>query len=117
MQQTDSRNALLEYAENASDGAFAAVVQQHIDLVYSVAWRHVGDPHQAEELTQAVFIVLTKKARQIFLCPTTPTPRTRATARHVGSGRSDLDLGQRPEPRRYRHPPCPRQLRLERLTL
>ena len=62
MQQTSSHNPLLEYAENASDEAFAAVVKQHIDLVYSVALRHVGDPHQAEELTQAVFIVLAKKA-------------------------------------------------------
>ena len=65
MQQTDSHMPLLEYAENASDEAFAAVVKQHIDLVYSVALRHVGDPHQAEELTQAVFIVLARKARHL----------------------------------------------------
>src|SRR5882724_11675306 len=65
MQSTDDRALLRQYAENNSDEAFAALVTRHVNLVYSVALRHVGNPHAAEEITQAVFIILAKKAAQL----------------------------------------------------
>jgi RNA polymerase sigma factor (sigma-70 family) len=65
MPPTDDSALLREYAENHSDDAFATLVTRHINLVYSVAFRHVGDPHHAEEITQAVFIILAKKALQL----------------------------------------------------
>src|SRR3989454_1456488 len=65
MHPTDDSALLRQYAENRSDEAFAALVTRHINLVYSVALRSVGDPHQAEEITQAVFILLAKKAAQL----------------------------------------------------
>jgi RNA polymerase sigma factor (sigma-70 family) len=65
MQPTDDGTLLRQYSENRSDDAFAALVTRHINLVYSVALRQVGDPHQAEEITQAVFILLAKKAAQL----------------------------------------------------
>jgi RNA polymerase sigma factor (sigma-70 family) len=65
MQPTDDSALLRQYAENHSDEAFATLVTRHINLVYSVALRHVGDPYHAEEITQAVFIILAKKALQL----------------------------------------------------
>src|SRR6185436_4171963 len=42
--------------------AFQTVVQRYVDLVYTAALRQVRDPHFAEEITQAVFLVLARKS-------------------------------------------------------
>ncbi|HEX8523660.1 MAG TPA: sigma-70 family RNA polymerase sigma factor [Tepidisphaeraceae bacterium] len=56
---------LEEYAASGSPEVFKALVDQYIDLVYTSARRQVRDPHLAEDVTQAVFIVLHQKARTI----------------------------------------------------
>jgi RNA polymerase sigma factor (sigma-70 family) len=63
MHEPDDITLLHEYAEHGSEDAFATLVARHINKVYSVALRHTGNPHQAEEITQAVFVILARKSR------------------------------------------------------
>ena len=58
----DDITLLREFAERDSEEAFAAIVSRYINLVFSTALRHVRDFHLAQEVTQAVFIILAQKA-------------------------------------------------------
>src|SRR4051812_27524099 len=58
----DDARLLQEYVETGSQQAFGQLVSRHINFVYSAALRNVHDRHVAEEISQAVFIVLARKA-------------------------------------------------------
>ncbi len=66
MQESQDRELLRQYVRENSDEAFAALVSRHVNMVYSAALRKTGNPVAAEEVTQAVFVILAKKANGLI---------------------------------------------------
>ena len=62
MTTRDDHELLAQYARGKCETAFAELVERHINLVYSAALRVTANPHHAQEITQAVFVVLARKA-------------------------------------------------------
>jgi RNA polymerase sigma factor (sigma-70 family) len=53
---------LAAYAQNRDPAAFGRLVERHIDFVYAAALRQTRDSHLAQDVTQAVFVLLSQRA-------------------------------------------------------
>ena len=65
MQETGDIELLRQYAGEGSERAFETLVARYLNLVYSAALRKTGNASAAEEITQAVFIILARKAGRL----------------------------------------------------
>ena len=88
---------LSEYARTGSDAAFAAVVARHRPWVLATARRLVGDPHAAEDVTQAVFLLMASKAAPLAVHPRLGGWLLRATRREAGHVRRSIARRSRRE--------------------
>src|SRR5947209_5596365 len=59
------RELLEQYARDGSQAAFAELVRRYANLVYRAARRQTSDPAMAEDVTQAVFILLAGRAKNL----------------------------------------------------
>ena len=62
MPELDDHRLLAEFVRGRSETAFTELVRRYAGLVHSTAFRFCGNPHHAEEITQAVFVILARKA-------------------------------------------------------
>ena len=62
MPDANDMDLVREFARHNSEAAFTELVGRHINLVYSVARRCTGNDGDAHDVTQAVFIILARKA-------------------------------------------------------
>ena len=58
----DDYDLLRSYVERRDDAAFAELVERHVNMVYAAAVRQVGRNGMADDVVQAVFILLERKA-------------------------------------------------------
>jgi RNA polymerase sigma factor (sigma-70 family) len=61
----NDQELLQAYVTQRDEQAFRVLVERYVPIVHAAARRQVPDAHLAEDVTQAVFIMLTRKAHSI----------------------------------------------------
>ncbi len=61
----DDFELLRRYVDQHDQQAFAQIVRRHVNAVFSAAARQVGERQLAEDITQAVFVVLARKSARL----------------------------------------------------
>ena len=65
MSDVNDMDLVRQYAEHKSESAFSELVERRVHLVYSVALRFTGNSQDAQDVAQAVFIILAQKAKRL----------------------------------------------------
>src|SRR5687768_8114396 len=65
MNERTDHDLVASFSEHGCERSFAALVDRHVPLVYSVAARNSVNAGQAQEITQAVFILFASKAASL----------------------------------------------------
>lgn len=65
MSEINDSQLLIDFGQTRSESAFRAIVQRHAGMVSATAQRLLRNPAKAEEVTQAVFILLARKAASL----------------------------------------------------
>lgn len=65
MTDAQDKDLIRQFACDHSEAAFTELVRRHLNLVYSVARRCAGNDDDARDVTQAVFIILARKAASL----------------------------------------------------
>lgn len=60
--QLDDAALVQQYVEDHSEAAFRELVRRYIPMVYATCRRQLQDAHLAEDVTQAVFVILARRA-------------------------------------------------------
>lgn len=87
---------LRQYSHDGSQAAFTALVERHLNLVYSAACRQVGSPQLADEVAQSVFIDLARTATSF------PPAMPLVAWLHVVTRRTAIDVVRRESRRQTR---------------
>ena len=65
MTDPSDSDLLRDYAVRGSETAFGELTRRHVNFVYSVAMRYMGNSPDAQDVVQAVFIILARKSARL----------------------------------------------------
>src|SRR4051794_2275115 len=63
--ETGDTLLLRAFVDRRDEAAFATLVSRYVDVVYAAARRQLRDEHLADDVTQAVFILLAQRANRV----------------------------------------------------
>jgi RNA polymerase sigma factor (sigma-70 family) len=61
----DDSQLLASYGHDPAAGALQELIKRHLDFVYAAALRQTRDPHLAQDVTQAVFLLFSQRASRL----------------------------------------------------
>ncbi len=65
MTDASDMDLVREFGRNHSEAAFTELVRRHLNLVYSIARRCTNNDSDAQDVAQAVFVILNRKAARL----------------------------------------------------